>query len=366
MSEDTISPSSYSSIFINDHPLIDVRAPVEYRKGAFPHSHNHYLLHDNERTLIGTCYKQYGQTAAINLGYSLIKGKTKQQRINQWLQYLIQQPHAYLYCFRGGLRSQIAQQWLKEAGYTVPFIEGGYKAMRHFLIQSIDNACHSQSLIVISGSTGSGKTELLSKWDNSIDLEAIAKHRGSSFGQCFEPQPSQINFENTLAIKLLKLQVKNTRCLLIEDESYLIGRAAIPRTFYQKMQAADIIVLEETMENRVSRILNDYIISMRQGFIAQLGIDEGQRTWQEYLTQGLMQIKKRLGGKLHDELQHHLNVACHQYENNRDCDEHRIWITKLLKNYYDPMYQYQLNKKQSNIVFKGDIFSINQWLNTKA
>lgn len=366
MPEDSISPSAYSSIFINDHPLIDVRAPVEYKKGAFPHSYNHYLLQDNERTLIGSCYKKHGQVAAINLGYSLIKDDIKQQRINQWVQYIKQQPHAYLYCFRGGLRSQIAQQWLKEAGYSVPFIEGGYKAMRQFLIQSIDNACQSQSLIVLSGATGSGKTELLSKWNNSIDLEDIAKHRGSSFGQCFESQPSQINFENTLAIKLLKLKVKNTPWLLIEDESYLIGRAAIPKAFYQKMQAANIVVLEETMENRVSRILQDYIINMHEGFTTRLGIDEGLRALQEYLTQGLMQIKKRLGGKLHDELQSHLNVACRQYEDNKVSDGHRIWIAKLLSHYYDPMYQYQLNKKQSKIIFQGEHLAINQWLNTQV
>ncbi|WP_299009389.1 tRNA 2-selenouridine(34) synthase MnmH [uncultured Shewanella sp.] len=365
MTKDSISPSAYSSIFINAHPLIDVRAPVEYTKGAFPNSHNHYLLHDNERTQIGTCYKKHGQVAAIKLGHSLIKADIKQQRINQWIQYIKQEPHAYLYCFRGGLRSQIAQQWLKEVGYTVPFIEGGYKAMRQFLIQSIDKACHSQSLIVLSGTTGSGKTLLLSKWHNSIDLEDIAKHRGSSFGQYFEPQPSQINFENTLAIELLKLRVNKPPWLLIEDESYLIGRAAIPKNFYQKMQLANILVLEETMENRVTRILQDYIINMYEEFSTRLGIDEGQRALQKYLTQGLMQIKKRLGGKLHDELQRHLKLACQRDAHKNISDDHRIWITKLLSHYYDPMYQYQLDKKQSKIVFQGDHLAINQWLNNQ-
>ncbi|WP_299495835.1 tRNA 2-selenouridine(34) synthase MnmH [uncultured Shewanella sp.] len=362
MFKGTQSSSNYLSIFLDEHPLIDVRAPIEFKKGAFPHSCNLYLMQDNERELVGTCYKQQGQAAAINLGYSLIKDDIKQQRIEQWTDYLKTQPNAYLYCFRGGLRSQLVQEWLKKAGFNVPYIEGGYKAMRQFLIQSIETISHSQNLLILSGSTGSGKTELLTQQKNNIDLEAIAQHRGSSFGQCFTPQPSQINFENTLAINLLKSKVKKLPYLLLEDESYLIGRAAIPQILYKKMQTAQILVLEETMEKRVSRILKEYILNMHEGFITRLGPIEGKQVFQQYLTQGLLQIKKRLGGQLHDKLQSHLSYACRQYEIYRTNDDHRVWITQLLTYYYDPMYQYQLNKKQDKVIFRGDHQAINQWL----
>lgn len=360
MTIESISPSHYHSIFVNEHPLIDVRAPIEFKKGAFPQSRNHYLMQDSERERIGTCYKKNGQAAAINLGHSLINGKIKQQRIASWITFLQQHPDAYLYCFRGGLRSQLSQQWLKEAGYCVPFIEGGYKAMRQFLIHSIDTISQNQALLILSGSTGSGKTIFLSQRKNAIDLEAIAHHRGSSFGQYVDAQPSQINFENTLAIHLLQHQSHS--CLLLEDESYLIGRSAIPKIFYTKMQSANILVLEETNENRISRILEEYIINMRETFIIQLGLQCGIDAFQQYLRHGISQIKKRLGGKLHDELQTALSYACHQHEYHNRPEEHREWISRLLKQYYDPMYQYQLNKKSQKILFQGSHQAMHQWL----
>ncbi|MCL1124004.1 tRNA 2-selenouridine(34) synthase MnmH [Shewanella surugensis] len=359
---DPIPSSSYPSIFINDHPLIDVRSPIEFNKGAFPHSCNHYLIHDNERELIGTCYKKHGQAAAINLGHSLIKGELKQQRTDNWLHSLKKKPNAYLYCFRGGLRSQLSQQWLKEAGYSVPYIEGGYKAMRQFLIRSTETISQSQPLLILSGSTGSGKTELLSRRKNTVDLEAIAHHRGSSFGQHYGAQPSQINFENTLAITLLKRQINSPAYLLLEDESYLIGRSAIPKCFYVKMQSANVLVLEETEENRISRIVKEYVINMRKEFIARLGCTNGIEAFQQYLRHGIRQIKKRLGGKLHDELQNALEHACKQHESKNTPDGHRVWIAHLLEQYYDPMYRYQLNKKSHKIIFQGSHQAIHQWL----
>src|SRR3546814_6857013 len=60
----------------------------------------------------------------------LVSGAIKAQRIQAWADFVRDHPDGYLYCFRGGLRSQISQQWLTEAGIDYPRIEGGYKAMR--------------------------------------------------------------------------------------------------------------------------------------------------------------------------------------------------------------------------------------------
>ena len=101
--------ADYRDIFLNDRPLMDVRAPVEFLKGAFPQALNRPLMNDIERQKVGTCYKQQGQDAAIALGHQLVGGTVKAERIAAWAEFARANPDGYLYCFRGGLRSQITQ-----------------------------------------------------------------------------------------------------------------------------------------------------------------------------------------------------------------------------------------------------------------
>ncbi|PTT62477.1 tRNA 2-selenouridine(34) synthase MnmH, partial [Pseudomonas sp. HMWF007] len=129
--------TDYRDIFLNDRPLMDARAPVEFHKGAFPGVINLPLMNDIERQRIGTCYKQHGQQAAIELGHQLVSGTVKAERIQAWADFARAHPDGLIYCFRGGLRSQITQQWLHdEAGIDYPRVGGGYKAMRTFLIDT--------------------------------------------------------------------------------------------------------------------------------------------------------------------------------------------------------------------------------------
>ncbi|MCG9698033.1 tRNA 2-selenouridine(34) synthase MnmH [Shewanella sp. Isolate11] len=361
-----VPKSDYARLFISDHPIMDVRAPVEFNKGAFPASHNHPLMQDEERRLVGTCYKQKGQDAAIALGHSLVCGSIKQQRIEAWANYIKANPNAYLYCFRGGLRSKLTQQWLAEAGLDIPFIEGGYKAMRQFLIDTIDTAPQVKPMLIISGITGSGKTEFLLQRTEAVDLEGIAHHRGSSFGRYHEPQPTQINFENSLAVALLKHQHTDAKHLLLEDESYLIGRSALPQAFYKGMQMANIVVLEETLDSRLDRLLNEYVHKMDKGFRQRLGDEQGFIAFAEYLSQSVNGIKKRLGGKQHDEIQSLIDSALSAQQSRGDTHAHLEWISLLLCKYYDPMYQYQINKKAERILFRGDHRAMHQWLDDLA
>jgi tRNA 2-selenouridine synthase len=192
-------------IFLNDIPLMDVRAPVEFTKGAFAQAINLPLMNDAEREAVGTAYKQQGQQSAIELGHRLVSGDIQQARIEAWAEFARRQPEGYLYCFRGGLRSQITQQWLKDiAGVPYPRVLGGYKAMRTFLIETTDQAVQACELLLVGGLTGSGKTEVLVELDNGLDLEGHANHRGSSFGKRVSGQPGQIDFENALAVDILK------------------------------------------------------------------------------------------------------------------------------------------------------------------
>lgn len=124
----------YPRIFLQDVPLIDVRAPIEFQQGAFARAVNLPLMIDSERQAVGTCYKQHGQQAALALGHRLVNGKLREQRTAAWLAACAERPAGYIYCFRGGLRSQLVQQWLHEAGVDYPRITGGYKALRNYLL----------------------------------------------------------------------------------------------------------------------------------------------------------------------------------------------------------------------------------------
>jgi tRNA 2-selenouridine synthase len=223
MTRQIIPSAEFAKLFLEARPLIDVRAPIEFTKGAFPSATNLPLMKDSEREKVGTCYKLQGQASAIELGHSLVKGAIKEQRVEAWVGAIKTNPNSYLYCFRGGLRSQLSQQWIREAGADIPYIQGGYKALRTLLIQTLESSTALSSMLILSGRTGSGKTDFLQLRDEAVDLERLANHRGSSFGKNLDPQPSQINFENQLAIAMLQHQTKQHRHLLLEDESFLIA-----------------------------------------------------------------------------------------------------------------------------------------------
>jgi len=358
----TIAPDQYSDIFIGNRPLIDVRAPIEFNKGAFPHTYNLPIMNDSEREKVGTCYKDKGQDAAITLGHKLVAGKIIEERIDNWVTQLKQTPDAYLYCFRGGLRSRLAQQFIKDAGVDIPYIEGGYKAMRQHLINQFETQPTTKPIIILSGLTGTGKTEVIENRSEAIDLEGIANHRGSSFGKNVNPQPTQINFENSLSISLLKHEKSKAKFLLLEDEGFLIGQRAIPQVFFNKMKQARIIMLEEPEELRLPRLLDQYISQMSNDFIHLHGVEEGFEAFETYWVTSLGKIQKRLGGLLHSQLQTLLQTSLAELKSNGSTDHFADLINQLMEKYYDPMYQYQLSKKSDRIIFRGDRQAINEWL----
>ena len=102
----------YRSLFLNKTPLLDVRAPVEFNQGAFPDAENFPLINNNERESIGKRYKHLGQDEAIKLGHQLVKGEVKSARVEHWETFFNKYPQGILYCFRGGMRSKISQQWI--------------------------------------------------------------------------------------------------------------------------------------------------------------------------------------------------------------------------------------------------------------
>ncbi|MHB8353872.1 MAG: tRNA 2-selenouridine(34) synthase MnmH, partial [Burkholderiales bacterium] len=321
--------ADYRTLFLNDLPLMDVRAPVEFGKGAFPGAINLPLMNDIERQKVGTCYKQRGSGAALELGYSLVSGETRAARIAAWSVFAHTHPQGYLYCFRGGLRSKIAQEWLKDAGLALPRVVGGYKAMRTFLMNTTEAALSQCDFVLVGGLTGTGKTELLAQFHHALDLERHANHRGSGFGKHATPQPSQIDFENALAIDILKQRAAGCVQFVMEDEGPIIGGCALPMSLYQHMQCCPLVWLEDRFDNRVERILGDYVIDLRRQFVARDGEEQGTAAYAERLRQSLSSIARRLGGERTRRLSAIMDVALDEQARSGAVDLHRGWIEGL-------------------------------------
>ena len=352
----------FAAVLLSGVPLLDVRAPIEFAQGAFPASTNLPLMNDEERHLVGLRYKQAGQDAAIVLGHELVAGELKTARVAHWARFATEHPEGYLYCFRGGLRSRISQQWLAEAGLPYPRIIGGYKEMRSFLIEQLEQRITQSTFALIAGFTGCGKTEVIKHLDAAIDLEKLAHHRGSSFGKHATDQPVQIDFDNRLAIAFIRLHGEGKLNIALEDESRLIGRCALPIALRDRMLTSPVIWIEESDASRVERILHDYVEDLGAQFERKLGAQRGFEAFSERLLESLLNVYKRLGGERHARLSQLMQDAIQQQKSTGNIDSHRDWIRPLLKEYYDPMYAHQRAGKASRIIFSGDREAVTQYL----
>lgn len=358
----------FLDIFLNDVPMIDTRAPVEFEKGAFPTSVSLPLMTNDERALVGTCYKQQGQDKAITLGHELVSGDIKAQRVNAWLGFAEQHPQGYLYCWRGGLRSQICQQWMRDAGCYYPRITGGYKAMRTWILEQFERQCRELPMVTLAGKTGCDKTGLLLQLPNQVDLEGLANHLGSAFGKRPAGQPTQLNFENALAVAMLKAEhtdaIQSGLPLVLEDESILIGRCSLPLPLRNAMDQAPLVVLEASIEERVEHTYRNYILRKLSEWHSAVGEETAFDRFAEDLTDSLHRVRRRLGGVRYKELDKDLIQALEAHKNGEP-DAHRGWISALLTDYYDPMYEYQLSKREDRIVFRGDRAEVREFLSTR-
>ncbi|MEA3419488.1 MAG: tRNA 2-selenouridine(34) synthase MnmH [Campylobacterota bacterium] len=342
----------FKSIVLNCTPLIDVRAPVEFEKGAFPNAVNLPLMNDEERHLVGIHYKEQGNDEAVKLGHKLVGGKIKEDRISAWGDYTVSHPDAMLYCFRGGQRSQISQEWMEEAGKQIVRLKGGYKAFRRYLIEETERSCEHFKPIILGGRTGSGKTILLQSLTNAIDLEALANHRGSSFGRQITPQPTQINFENALAYELIQKLEKGFENLVFEDEGRNVGKLYLPETFANYLADAPLVILETPMQERVEITFDEYVITAQEMY-QKAGYADAIFEWKRDIESAMRRIKKRLGGVRYQRVSDSFENAVNEQLRSGSPDAHKEWVEYLLREYYDPMYDYQIRKRSEQIVFRG-------------
>ncbi len=352
---------NYLKIVVNEIPLIDVRSNIEYEKGSFPNSINIPILNNEERHSVGITYREYGQEEAIKLGYLLTKDN-KQEKVSKWYEHIKENPNALIYCFRGGLRSQIATNWLFEAhNMRVKRINGGYKALRNFLIESLLMENQKHKPIRLGGYTGVGKTILLNEINNSIDLEGLANHRGSIFGPRITPQPSQIDFENALAYKVLQKVSDGHKHLIYEDEGKHVGKSYLPNEFYKFLREGPLVVLHEEIDVRIEHILKEYVIDAQLVYKDEYG-EEGLDKWFSYIERSIKKAKDRLGSSRYLKMIELLESSLKEQLNTGDPHAHCTWIESFLVDYYDPMYEYQINKVKRQIVFEGNYQEVKEYL----
>jgi tRNA 2-selenouridine synthase len=237
-------------------PIADVRTPAEFTHGHIPGAVNLPLFSNEERVKVGTAYKQEGREAAILLGFDLT-GQKWSGFIRQALQIAPEKKLA-LHCWRGGMRSAAMAWALDLYGFEVFTIRGGYKSFRHWALRQWQRP---YPLSVIGGMTGSGKTRVLTRLkasgEQTIDLEDLAQHQGSTYGSLNRLiQPTQEQFENNLAIQLAKTDPR--RPIWIEDESQNIGKCLIPKPLWSQIRNATLFDLQVPAEDRVEALLEEY------------------------------------------------------------------------------------------------------------
>ena len=250
-----INPEKFLSLS-QSQAIIDVRSPSEFLQGHIPGAINIPLFDDEERKKVGTLYKQSGRQAAILTGLDFVGPKMSQfvKLVNK----RVMGKDLLVHCWRGGMRSAGMAWLLKTADFNVSILEGGYKAYRKFIREKLGEEI---KLIVLGGKTGSGKSEILDRLagmgEQIIDLEKIAHHKGSAFGDLGqEKQPTNEQFENNLFDALKKLDLGKT--IWVEDESRGIGFVGIPDLFYQQIRNSVVLFLDVPKPFRVKRLVKEY------------------------------------------------------------------------------------------------------------
>ncbi len=332
-------------LLAKDYPVLDVRSPGEFKHAHIPGALSLPLFTDEERKVVGTAYKQESKQIAIKLGLQYFgvkmvkmveeveeKLRGKKHEVPSGDNFASRNSNIVLiHCWRGGMRSAGVAWLLDLYGFTVYTLVGGYKVYRKWVLQQFEKP---YPLTIVGGYTGSGKTETLHalarKNECIIDLEKLAGHKGSSFGNLgLPPQPSQEMFENLLASEL---KMMHNRCnatehydtqpspvIWLEDESQRIGEVNIPTVFFQQMRTKKLFFLNIPFEERLNFITANY-----------------GKFEKANLVNAIIRIKKRLGGL---ETKTAINYLLE--DNIKDC-------FSVLLSYYDKSYLKSLQNNREN------------------
>ncbi len=318
---------------LNKTIFIDVRTENEYEEDHILDGINIPIFKDEEHKEIGTIYKSEGKNEAIIKGFDYVTYKLKDIYIKV-SRLKSQYDNIVIYCARGGMRSGSVVSLLDSIGVEVYKLEGGYKSYRNYVLNYLENIMDSKKFIVIHGLTGLGKTDLLKMLEDkemdNIDLEGIAKNKGSTFGFIGfdEKPPSQKRFESEIFEKIF---YSKTDYIFIESESKRVGHVCVPNKIYDGITREGYhLLLECSLDNRVKRLYRDYIFEKDEESI-------------NVLKDCMNKFKKRIGKTKVDEYINLLNKG-----------EYEELIEKYLVEYYDPLYMHSVQKYTYNKVINFD------------
>ena len=313
---DTVSIERFLKL-AQTHSVFDVRSPGEFANGHIPNAFSLPLFDNDERAEVGTLYKAEGRQAAILQGLDFV-GVKMRSLVEQVIAQATD-PHILLHCWRGGMRSQSVAWLLSQFDFRITLLEKGYKQFRRFTLAMLDQP---RSIRILSGSTGSGKTavlqELKLRGEQVIDLEGIAKHKGSAFGGLgVDKLPTQEMFENQLAIEWWQLDPN--RPVWLEDESKRIGNCTLPLSIWRAMRSAEVLCLNIPLNIRCERLVAEYGSFPKESLITTIP-----------------KLRKRMGG-------------LHNQEAIRALEDGDLSMCSqlLLTHYYDKTYRYGLEQRNS-------------------
>ncbi len=304
-------------------PIVDVRSEQEFADGNIPGAINIPLLNNEERIAVGTDYKQKGKEEAIKTGFKLVGPRLGE--IVEAAERTAKDKELVVHCWRGGMRSSNFAQFIGMSGINSHILKGGYKTYRNKAHELFKQPFE---IILISGCTGSGKSEVLRELtklgEQTIDLEGIANHKGSAFGGLMmPPQPTTEQFENILYEQLATYDI--TKPIWVEDESIAIGKIFLPNGFWMNMRGSPVTLLKVNKEIRVQRLVNEYGHADRDEFL-----------------QAMIRITKKLGGQ-------HLKKAKEELEVGNMSS-----VMEILLTYYDKAYLGSLEKRKPQIIGQTD------------
>ena len=246
--------------------IVDARSPAEFAEDHLPGAVNWPVLDNDERREVGTEYKQISAFDARKHGAAIVARRVA-EIVERQVHDKPRQWQPLVYCWRGGQRSGTLAWFLGQIGFRTHVLQGGYKAFREQVRAQLETLPAGFGFTVIAGRTGSGKTRLLQSLAGQgaqvLDLEALAKHRGSVLGGLeHDPQPTQKAFDTAVWHALRGFDP--ARPVFVESESRKIGALAVPETLLSRMRADSRVVMVEMPEAaRVQLLLEEY------GFFAQ-------------------------------------------------------------------------------------------------
>ena len=314
--------------------VIDVRSPKEFETDHIPGALNLYVLSDNQHEIVGRTYKK-SPFEAKKLGSSYVFANIS-RHLDYVLRHKPKEFHPLFYCARGGQRSKSFATICAEVGWQCSILEGGYKRYRSQVLSNLETLSEKLKIIIISGRTGTGKTRILEelsrRGENIIDLEHLARHRGSLLGSLpGVQQPQQKLFETSLCNKIMTLELEHP--VFIEAESSKIGNVQIPKPLWRAMQNSPQILIKSDRPRRADYLLKNYV-SLKKN------------------PEGLFQLFRLLEKSGLNSV----SKKCRKFITEQD------WVSlanALLQSHYDKRYDRSINNNERQIIKEFQLPELN-------